>query len=155
MSEAPLWVWGVLALLLLVSSVFSSSETALFSLTESQRARAGLTVRRLLARPRDLLVVVLIGNLVVNLLFFTVVLRLHPLEGGSLLVDVGALVALLLCGEILDLFYSTKEVGKGSGLGLALVHNTVASHGGQVEIHSEEGHGFTVEMRLPTGGRSS
>lgn len=114
MSEAPLWVWAALALLLLVSSVFSSSETALFSLTESQRARAGLTVRRLLARPRDLLVVVLIGNLIVNLLFFTVALRLHPLEGGSLLVDVGALVALLLCGEILP-----KTFGLRARIGVA------------------------------------
>jgi signal transduction histidine kinase len=52
-------------------------------------------------------------------------------------------------GRIADLFYSTKEVGKGTGLGLALVHNTVASHGGEVELRSELGRGFTAELLFP------
>ena len=52
-------------------------------------------------------------------------------------------------GKVADLFYSTKEVGKGSGLGLALVHNTIASHGGEVELMCEDGKGLTVEIRLP------
>lgn len=107
MSAAPAWLWGLLCLLLFASGVCSASETALFSLNESQRARAGATVRRLLSQPRNLLVVVLVCNLVVNVLFFGFVTRLHPAEldgapgRGTLLVDVGALVALLLAGEIL------------------------------------------------------
>lgn len=107
MSGAPLWLWGLLCALLFLSGVFSASETALFSLNDGQRARAGATARRLLAQPRNLLVAVLMCNQVVNVLFFGFVSRLHPVaaegapEPSALLVDVGALVALLLAGEIL------------------------------------------------------
>ncbi len=51
--------------------------------------------------------------------------------------------------QVADLFYTTKEVGKGTGLGLALVHQAVRSHRGEVEIHSEPGSGFSVRLRLP------
>ncbi|MCZ6598738.1 MAG: HAMP domain-containing sensor histidine kinase [Planctomycetota bacterium] len=54
--------------------------------------------------------------------------------------------------RVSDLFYTTKDVGKGSGLGLALVHNTVHSHGGRVTVSSVRGSGFTVELWFPTGG---
>jgi putative hemolysin len=100
MSDAPGWLFGLFAVLLLLSAAFSSSETALFSLNESQRARAGAAAQKLLSRPRHLLVVVLVGNLVVNLFYFALVPRLHPERGSALPVDVGALVALLLAGEI-------------------------------------------------------
>jgi putative hemolysin len=104
-SDAPLWLWALLAALLAASGVFSASETALFSLNEGQRLRAGAIARRLLSQPRNLLVVILVCNLVANLLFFGFVTRLHPTgpegEHGGLLVNVGALVALLLMGEIL------------------------------------------------------
>ncbi|MCA8941955.1 MAG: CHASE domain-containing protein [Planctomycetes bacterium] len=46
-------------------------------------------------------------------------------------------------------FYTTKELGKGTGLGLSTVYGEVHSVGGSLEIHSEEGHGTTVEVRLP------
>jgi signal transduction histidine kinase len=52
-------------------------------------------------------------------------------------------------GRLADLFYSTKDVGRGSGLGLALVHNTLRAHGGDVELESQPGSGFTVTLRLP------
>lgn len=48
--------------------------------------------------------------------------------------------------KVLDLFYTTKDVGKGTGLGLALVHNVVASHEGRLELDSEPGGGFHVRM---------
>jgi len=105
LSDAPLWLWILLGVLLLASGLFSASETALFSLSEGQRTRAGATARRLLEQPRNLLVVILVCNLVINLLFFGFVTRLHPAEAksehGDLIVDVGALIALLLAGEIL------------------------------------------------------
>ena len=37
----------------------------------------------------------------------------------------------------------------GSGLGLSIVRNVVQSHGGSVELHSREGEGTTVTVRLP------
>jgi signal transduction histidine kinase len=48
-----------------------------------------------------------------------------------------------------DLFYTTKGVGEGTGLGLSMVHSTVESHGGRVEIRSKPGEGTTVEVVLP------
>ena len=53
--------------------------------------------------------------------------------------------------RVSDLFYTTKEVGKGTGLGLALVHNAVRLHGGEVRLSSEEGRSFHVELFLPRG----
>ncbi|MEM7308709.1 MAG: hemolysin family protein [Planctomycetota bacterium] len=115
--DVPLWVWLLLVVLLFLSGLFSSSETALFSLSASQRGRAGVAARRLLQRPRDLLVVVLIGNILINVLFFAFVTRLHSGdEGDDLLVDAGALLALLLCGEILP-----KTIGLRSRVGVARV----------------------------------
>ena len=46
-----------------------------------------------------------------------------------------------------EAFYSTKE--EGTGLGLAVVQQIVAAHGGEVEIESEVGEGTTVRVRLP------
>lgn len=103
MNEGSLFVWGTLGGLLLVSAFFSSAETALFSLTPVQRARASETVRRLVAQPRQLLISVLLGNLITNLLYFSFATRLSPDEDGvsAFAVRIGVLVALLVCGEIL------------------------------------------------------
>ena len=51
--------------------------------------------------------------------------------------------------RIADLFYTTKDVGKGTGVGLAIVHGIVQNHGGSVQLSSEVGGGFQVEIRLP------
>jgi CBS domain containing-hemolysin-like protein len=103
MSETPAHIWFVLALLLGLSASFSASETALFSLTAEQQERAGSRVQRLIARPRQLLITVLFGNLVVNLLFFAFAARLElpGVQHGAILVGAGALIAVLVGGEIL------------------------------------------------------
>ncbi len=51
--------------------------------------------------------------------------------------------------KIFEAFYTTKEVNKGSGLGLSLVHSMVEQLGGRVEIQSEIGKGakFTVKFK--------
>jgi signal transduction histidine kinase len=46
-------------------------------------------------------------------------------------------------------FFSTKEVGGGSGLGLSQVLGSVRQMGGHVTIDSEPGHGTTVTLFLP------
>lgn len=51
--------------------------------------------------------------------------------------------------RVADLFFSTKGVGKGSGLGLALVHNTLEQHGGKVRLSSEAGLYFEVGLWFP------
>ncbi len=48
-----------------------------------------------------------------------------------------------------DPFFTTKEQGKGTGLGLAMVHNVVAAHSGRVLVSSVEGEGFRVAIELP------
>ncbi len=51
--------------------------------------------------------------------------------------------------QIFDPFYTTKEVGKGTGLGLAMVYGAVKSHAGFCEIESKTGHGTTFDIYLP------
>ena len=46
-------------------------------------------------------------------------------------------------------FYTTKEVGEGTGLGLSVVHGIVSSHGGRIEVRSIEGEGTRFEIKLP------
>ncbi len=49
-------------------------------------------------------------------------------------------------------FYTTKEVGAGSGLGLSMVYGFAKQSGGHVVLDSTEGEGTTVEILLPRAG---
>ena len=51
--------------------------------------------------------------------------------------------------RIYEPFFTTKQVGKGTGQGLALARNTVERHGGSLECTSEPGQGTTFTIRLP------
>jgi len=50
-----------------------------------------------------------------------------------------------------DLFFSTKPEGQGTGLGLGIVQHIATDHGGTLAIDSAEGEGTTVRILLPVG----
>jgi CheY-like chemotaxis protein len=52
--------------------------------------------------------------------------------------------------RVFEPFFSTKEHGKGSGLGLAVVYGIVQGHGGYVEVKSAPGEGATFTLYFPT-----
>jgi len=80
--------------------------------------------------------------------------RVHPYlrEGKYALLsvsDTGEGIPPELMDRIFDPFFTTKPVGKGTGLGLAMVYGIVKSHKGEVRVKSEVGAGTTFEIYLP------
>jgi CheY-like chemotaxis protein len=60
--------------------------------------------------------------------------------------DTGHGIAKDELGKIFDPFYTTKEVGSGSGLGLSMIQGFVKQTGGSVQVHSEPGVGTTFRI---------
>lgn len=51
--------------------------------------------------------------------------------------------------RVFDPFYTTREVGQGTGLGLTVTRDIVRAHGGTIAIASEPGRGTSVTVELP------
>lgn len=51
--------------------------------------------------------------------------------------------------RIFDPFYTTKQVGRGTGLGLSVTYGIVEKHGGRIEVESQKGKGATFTVILP------
>jgi PAS domain S-box-containing protein len=57
--------------------------------------------------------------------------------------------------KLYDPFFTTKEVGRGTGQGLAITHSIVVDkHGGDISVQSSVGVGTEFTLRLPIGGRA-
>lgn len=79
------------------------------------------------------------------------------IEGASvriMCIDNGAGIAPELREKIFAPFFTTKDVGEGTGLGLSVSYGIVQSHGGEIMVASEQGKGTTFTVVLPTGGKA-
>ncbi len=81
--------------------------------------------------------------------------RLQPGQYVSLsLKDTGEGMCQDTLARAIDPFYTTKEAGKGTGLGLPMVHGLAELSGGQLILASEKGRGTTAELWLPQAKRT-
>lgn len=55
--------------------------------------------------------------------------------------------------KIFNPFFTTKEPGQGTGLGLSLCHDVAREHGGTIEAESKEGEYTLMVLRIPAQGR--
>jgi signal transduction histidine kinase len=51
--------------------------------------------------------------------------------------------------HIWDPFFTTKSVGQGLGLGLAVTYNIIKKQGGEIQVESKQGKGSKFTVRLP------
>ncbi len=63
--------------------------------------------------------------------------------------DTGSGISQDIAKKIFDPLYTTKELGKGTGLGLVIVQQVAHQHNGRVEFDTKEGSGTTFRLCLP------
>lgn len=76
-------------------------------------------------------------------------------EDGTVVIEVadtGTGLPAVLHKEIFEPFFSTKEPGRGTGLGLFIASQIVRDHGGRIDVESEVGAGATFRIVLPGTG---
>jgi CheY-like chemotaxis protein len=75
---------------------------------------------------------------------------LHPASYVAIEVrDTGTGMDAATAARIFEPFFTTKPVGRGTGLGLALVHSIALEHGGALDIDTAPGRGTTIIVYLP------
>ncbi len=109
---------------------------------------------RIVADPGQLYQVLI--NLAVNALQatpdggrITIQTRAYGEHVGLRVEDTGAGMTEEVLKQIFTPFFTTKEAHEGTGLGLAVVHGIVKSHGGAITVHSDVGKGSCFEVMFP------
>jgi PAS domain S-box-containing protein len=69
--------------------------------------------------------------------------------------DTGIGMSKEVLAKAIEPFFTTKETGKGSGLGLSMVHGVASQSGGGLQIASRLGRGTTVSVYLPRASQGS
>jgi signal transduction histidine kinase len=81
------------------------------------------------------------------------------LEGDAIVIsvgDTGGGIPENIRHRIYEPFFTTKEVGRGTGQGLAISHNIIVKrHGGRIDCDSEIGKGTVFHLRLPRDCRDA
>jgi PAS domain S-box-containing protein len=78
-------------------------------------------------------------------------------EGTEIVIaiaDTGCGISMESQEHIFNPFYTTKEVGKGTGQGLSLAHNVIEKHKGKLDFTTQEGQGTTFYIYLPIKGEN-
>ena len=63
--------------------------------------------------------------------------------------DTGHGIDAAIMKRIFDPYFTTKDVGKGTGMGLAMVHGIVKSHNGAISVQSKPGEGSSFHILFP------
>jgi two-component system NtrC family sensor kinase len=98
-------------------------------------------------------------NLVVNALqsikgegTITIQTKFNGQEVCLIVEDTGSGMSKEVLDNIFTPFFTTKDIGCGTGLGLPVVHGIVTGHGGVINVESKIGQGTRFEIRLPVKG---
>ena len=84
----------------------------------------------------------------------TISLKRHPDDEGIVHIEVrddGEGIPEEIRDSLFDPYFSTRKTGRGTGLGLTIVHRVVTELGGEIEVQSERGEGTTFRVSLPRG----